>query len=161
MAAAGVDRSFVFATVTDIIREGILNSVEDSSVKMENMDNMVADTVKGKDEEVRDTTNEDDTAARDTILAGVEATDEDSRVRCLERLEGNTARVAELEAEILEARLAVEAAAGQAEATAVLQAAAGRCRNPSWCREYIKARRENIKLVYVHSFSEWGFEVLK
>ena len=143
MAAAGVDRSFVFATVTDIIREGILNSVEDSSVKMENMDNMVADTVKGKDEEVRDTTNEDDTAARDTILAGVEATDEDSRVRCLERLEGDKARVAEL------------------ESTAVLQAAAGRCRNPSWCREYIKARRENIKLVYVHSFSEWGFEVLK
>ena len=109
MAAAGVDRSFVLAAVRDIIREGILNSVE---VKMENMDNRVVDTVKGKgkDEEVRDTINEDDTAVRDTILAGVEATVEDSKVRCLERLEGNTARVAELEAEILEARLAVEAA---------------------------------------------------
>ena len=110
MAAAGVDRSFVLAAVRDIIREGILNSVEDSRVKMENMDNRVVNTVKGRDEEVRDTINEDDTAVRDTILTGVEATVEDSKVRCLERLEGNTARVAELEAEILEARLAVEAA---------------------------------------------------
>ena len=67
MAAAGVDRSFVLAAVRDIIREGILNSVE---VKMENMDNRVVNTVKGKDEEVRDTINEDDTAVRDTILTG-------------------------------------------------------------------------------------------
>ena len=113
-AGAGVDRSFVEAAVRDIIREGILDSVEDSRVKMENMDNSVVDTVKGKDEEVRDITNqgniEDDTAVRDTILAGVEATVEDSRVRCLERLEVDTGRIAELEAEILEARLAVEAA---------------------------------------------------
>ena len=107
MAAAGVDRSFVLAAVRDIIREGILNSVE---VKMENMDNRVVNTVKGKDEEVRDTINEDDTAVRDTILTGVEATVEDSKVRCLERLEGDKARIAELETEILEARLAVEAA---------------------------------------------------
>ena len=108
MAAAGVDRSFVLAAVRDITREGILNSVE---VKMENMDNRVADTVKGKDMDIINQGNiEDDTAVRNTILTGVEATVEDSKVRCLERLEGNTARVAELEAEILEARLAVEAA---------------------------------------------------
>ena len=104
-AGAGVDRNFVEAAVRDIIREGILNSVEDSRVKMENM---------GKDKEVRDIINqgniEDDTALRDTILAGVEATVEDSRVRCLERLEVDTGRIAELEAEILQARLAVEAA---------------------------------------------------
>ena len=114
MAAAGVDRNFELDGLRDIIREGILDSVEDSRVKMENMDNRVVDTVKGKDEEVRDIINqgniEDDTAVRDTILAGVEATVEDSRVRCLERLEVDTGRVAELEAEILEARLAVEAA---------------------------------------------------
>ena len=114
MAAAGVDRNFELDGLRDIIREGILDSVEDSRVKMENMDNSVVDTVKGKDEEVRDIINqgniEDDTALRDTILAGVEATVEDSRVRCLERLEVDTGRIAELEAEILEARLAVEAA---------------------------------------------------
>ena len=109
-----MDRSFELDGLMDIIREGIQNSVEDSRVKMENMDNSVVDTVKGKDEEVRDIINqgniEDDTAVRDTILAGVEATVEDSRVRCLERLEVDTGRIAELEAEILEARLAVEAA---------------------------------------------------
>ena len=114
MAGAGVDRRFVLAAVRDITMEGILDSMEDSRVKMENMDNSVVDTVKGKDEEVRDIINqgniEDDTAVRDTILAGVEATVEDSRVRCLERLAVDTGRIAELEAEILEARLAVEAA---------------------------------------------------
>ena len=104
MAAAGVDRSFVEVVARDIIREGIQN--RDSRGKMENN---VEDTVNDKDEKIR-VINEDDTAVRDTILAGVEATVEDSRVRCLERLEVDTGRIAELEAEILEARLAVEAA---------------------------------------------------
>ena len=116
MAAAGVDRSFVEVVARDIIREGIQN--RDSRGKMENNveDSVVGtvtgknvDTVNDKDEKIR-VINEDDTAARDTILAGVEATVEDSRVRCLERLEVDTGRIAELEAEILEARLAVEAA---------------------------------------------------
>ena len=84
------------------------NNVEDSVVGTITGKNV--DTVNDKDVEIRDTINEDDTAVRDTILAGVEATMEDSRVRCLERLEVDTGRIAELEAEILEARLAVEAA---------------------------------------------------
>ena len=116
MAAAWVDRSFVEVVARDVIREGIQN--RDSRGKMENNveDSVVGtvtgknvDTVNDKDEKIR-VINEDDTAARDTILAGVEATVEDSRVRCLERLEVDTGRIAELEAEILEARLAVEAA---------------------------------------------------